>query len=108
MYWRTPQESIPINSNNDESAKTSAAASSTVDQENRMESSNENKSSSTSSTTLPTLSNLLNSSNLLETPLNKVTIYSSSNNLSISSQFGQSTTSIEQLSSELKQVNFTP
>lgn len=103
MYWRTPQESLPINSSNDESTKTTTT--STVDQENRMESSNENKSSS--STTLPTLSNLLNSSNLLETPLNKVTIYSSSNNLSISSQFGQSTTSIEQLSSELKQVNLT-
>lgn len=67
-----------------------------------------NKTEDLSTPQLATLSNLLNSSSLLETPLNRVSIYSSSNNLSsvASHQFGQfqSASSIEQLSNELKQV----
>lgn len=67
-----------------------------------------NKTEDSATPQLATLSNLLNSSSLLETPLNRVSIYSSSNNLSsvANHQFGQfqSASSIEQLSNELKQV----
>lgn len=111
-------------------AAAAVATASSNDEDNKMESNtNDHASGETSATTvsdshgektttttsedmspaqsqqLPTLSNLLNSSNLFETPLNRVSIYSSSNNLSSSLFAAQSSaSSIEQLCHQLKQV----
>lgn len=111
-------------------AAAAAANASSNDEDNKMESSTNDHASGETATTvsdgngdkssttttsedlsptqpqqLPTLSNLLNSSNLFETPLNRVSIYSSSNNLSSSLFAAQSSaSSIEQLCRQLKQV----
>ena len=134
MFWRNLVPLLDKNFPNDQSSqqqqqRIAGAAAASNDEDNKMESStndhasgetattvsdgNGDKSSTTSSEDLsptqpqqlPTLSNLLNSSNLFETPLNRVSIYSSSNNLSSSLFAAQSSaSSIEQLCRQLKQV----
>lgn len=110
MFWRNlvplfdkniPNETTPRNENDNDMESSNSERDTTT-------SVNKTDNSSPSSTPqLATLSNLLNNSSLLETPLTRVSIYSSSNNLnSVTSQFGQcqAASSIEQLSNELKQV----
>lgn len=115
MFWRNlvplfdknfPSDSTSRSDEND--MESSSSSRETIESKISSESSSSPTNANTAtSSTLPTLSNLLNNSSLLETPLNRVSIYSSSNNLSSTgNHYGQmqTATTIEQLSIELKQV----
>jgi hypothetical protein len=106
MFWRMPL--VDDGNNKNETTTTTD----TITSRTKMEASSsrgdeEESKTSTSTTTLdspvtPTLANLLNNSNLIS----KTNIYSSTSNLYASHLSNSPTSSIEQLTMELKQVRY--